>query len=111
MVKNGKPYSIENGRIDDALLTDLPIEDQERVIRWIKKNIAPRKTPNYSCSSYGIKHWLQNTIGIYLTNNQFKDAMWQCGYKPVNENKLNWNYRIKLIKHTEAEHDTWYSSI
>jgi len=37
MVKNGKPYSIENGRIDDALLTDLPIEDQERVIRWIKK--------------------------------------------------------------------------
>ena len=56
MVKNNRPYSIENGTIDDALITDLPIEQQERVFRWINKNIAPRKTPNYSCSSYGIKH-------------------------------------------------------
>ena len=42
----------------------------------------------------GIKHLLERDTGIYLTNNEFKDAMLQAGYEPVDPNELNWHYRI-----------------
>ena len=94
MIRNGRPYSIENGSIDAGLITDKSQEVQEAVYAWIRENIMPRKTPNRGRSSYGIKHILQGDTGIYLTNNEFKDAMMRCGYFPVDENELNWIYRI-----------------
>ena len=36
----------------------------------------------------------EKDTGLYLTNNEFKDAMLMCGYEPVNPNELNWNYCI-----------------
>lgn len=94
MMKNGRPYTNENGWEDSRLITDEPKEIQETVRRWIRENIVPRKTPTMTHSSYGMKHILEHDTGIYLTNNQFKDAMMDCGYMPVDENKLNWNYCI-----------------
>ena len=41
-----------------------------------------------------MKHLLERDTKIYMTNNQFKDAMLLCGYEPVDERLLNWNYRI-----------------
>lgn len=35
--------------------------------------------PDYT--SYGIKHILQSNTGIYLTNNEFKDAILLCGIR------------------------------
>ena len=52
------------------------------------------KTPNYEKTSYGLKHILQRDTGLYLTNNEFKDAMLLCGYEPVNPDTINWNYCI-----------------
>lgn len=94
MIKNGRPYSIENGSVDDGLITDKPQEIQEAVYAWITENIRSRKTHNRYHSSYGIKHILQGDCGIYLTNNEFKDAMMKCGFMPVNVNELNWTYCI-----------------
>ena len=94
MIRNGRPYSNENGTVDAGLITDKPLEVQETVYAWIRENITPRKTPNRYRSSYGIKHILQGDTGIYLTNNEFKDAMMRCGFLPVDENTLNWTYRI-----------------
>lgn len=94
MMQDGRPYSNENGYIDSALITDHPQEEVDRVCDWIEKNILPRQTPLYDWTSYGIKHLLQAETGIYLTNNEFKDAMLMCGYKPVNPNELNWSYCI-----------------
>ena len=94
MIRNGRPYSIENGFVDDGLITDKPREVQEEVYEWIRDNIIPRKTPNHRHSSYGIKHILQGDSGIYLTNNEFKDAMMRCGFLPVDADELNWIYRI-----------------
>lgn len=87
---NGRAYT--DG--DTALLTDLPIHQQQIVIAWIKGNIVKRKTPNYNHTSYGIKHWIQGIFHIYMTNNQFKDAMLLCGFYPVKETELNWVYCI-----------------
>jgi hypothetical protein len=94
MIKDNRPYTNENGWIDDELITDLPQDEMDKVLNWIKEKILPRKTV-YSCiTSYGLKHILDRDIGIYLTNNQFKDAMMMCGYKPKDANELNWHYFI-----------------
>jgi hypothetical protein len=79
---------------DTALLTDMTEGEQAKVTAWIRENILPRKTPLLSHSSYGMKHLLERDTKIYMTNNQFKDAMLLCGYEPVDERLLNWNYRI-----------------
>ena len=94
MIRNGRPYSIENGWEDAGLITDKPEEEQQAVEAWIRENICPRATPNDRHTSYGIKHILQHDTDIYLTNNEFKDAMMRCGFLPVRENDLNWTYRI-----------------
>lgn len=79
---------------DTALVTDMIEEEQEKIMAWIHENILPRGTPLLSRSSYGIKHLLERDTGIYMTNNQFKDAMLLCGYEPVDERLLNWSYCI-----------------
>lgn len=93
-----KTAKVVNGRAwtedDTALLTDMTEEEQAKVTAWIRGNILPRKTPLLSHSSYGMKHLLERDTKIYMTNNQFKDAMLLCGYEPVDEHLLNWNYRI-----------------
>lgn len=94
MIKNNRPYTDENGWIDESLVTDLSPEEQKIVIDWVKTNISPRKTVLFERTSYGMKHILESDTGIYLTNNQFKDAMLMCGFKPVDSNALNWNYCI-----------------
>lgn len=94
MIKNGRPYSDENGSIDDALITDHCKEEIEMVSEWIRSNIIRTKTPNYDKTSYSLKHIFEKDTGLYLTNNEFKDAMMLCDYNPVNPNSLNWNYCI-----------------
>ena len=94
MIRNGRPYSNENGYIDDGLITDKTREIQKTVYDWIAHNIVPRNTPNRWHSSYGLKHIFQSDTGIYLTNNEFKDAMLRCGFQPVDPAELNWTYCI-----------------
>lgn len=94
MMRNGKPYTNENGWEDKGLITEHPEDEQKIVMGWIRENIRPRKSKNGRHSSYGIKHILQDDTGIYLTNNEFKDAMLQAGYEPVDPGALNWIYRI-----------------
>ena len=94
MIKEGRPYSNENGSIDKALITEHDREEVNVVCEWIKTNLIRIKTPNYDKSSYGLKQVLEKDTGIYLTNNEFKDAMLMCGYEPVNPHELNWNYCI-----------------
>ena len=68
MIKNGRPYTDENGHVDDELLSDIPEDLQQIVLLWIQDNIRPIKSPNNWHSSYGIKHILQHDTNIYLTN-------------------------------------------
>jgi len=93
-MKNGRPYSIENGYEDADLITDRPQEEMETAMQWIANNIVPRKSPMLDRTSYGIKHILEHDTGLYLTNNEFKDAMLLSGYEPVDPDALNWSYCI-----------------
>lgn len=98
MIRNGRPYTNENGFIDKALITDRTDEEITNVSKWIKENIRVGKKILYGHTSYGMKHLLKHDTGIYLTNNEFKDAMLLSGYRPVNSNELNWRYRIVLLR-------------
>ena len=83
MIKNGRPYTNENGWEDAGLITDHPQEEQDIVLDWIRRNILPRKTVLHGRTSYGMKHILEHDTKIYLTNNEFKDAMMICGFEPI----------------------------
>ena len=98
MIKNERPYTNENGHVDEALITRRENEEIEAVSGWIKKNIRVGKKILQGHTSYGLKHILNHDIGIYLTNNEFKDALLLAGIKPVNPNELNWRYRIELTQ-------------
>ena len=98
MIKNGRPYSIENGSVDNALITNRDDDVIAAVGEWIRKNIRPAADILEGYTSYGMKHILQHDTKIYLTNNEFKDAMWLAGYKPVDPDELNWKYRIQLTR-------------
>lgn len=45
MMKDGRPYSIENGSVDAALISARPQHEIDAVFSWIDENISPRKTP------------------------------------------------------------------
>ena len=98
MIRNNRPYSIENGYIDETLITEKDEATIAAVSEWIKNNIRPAKKILQGHTSYGMKHLLEHDTGIYLTNNEFKDAMMLAGYSPVSPNELNWRYRIFLTR-------------
>lgn len=80
---------------DEETIKDLTLDEATTLVAWIQENFVPRKTANRWHTSYGLKHIFENSDGgFYVTNNQFKDAMLQAGFKPVEENMLNWYYRI-----------------
>ena len=83
MIRNGRPYTNENGFIDGALITDREDDVITAVDGWIRKNIRAGKKILQGHTSYGMKHLLERDTGVYLTNNEFKDAMLLAGYRPV----------------------------
>ena len=98
MIRNGRPYTNENGFIDGALITDREDDVITAVDGWIRKNIRAGEKILQGHTSYGMKHLLEHDTGVYLTNNEFKDAMLLAGYRPVNPDSLNWKYRIELTR-------------
>ena len=103
-IVNGHPWSIgcadpdsRNRGEDAALMADLPEDVQHQVSDWIFANIRRRESPNYEHDSYQLKHLIEKELGVYLTNNQMKDAMLNEGFFPVKENELNWHFFISQL--------------
>lgn len=89
-----RPYTDENGYVDEALIDSLKPEERETLLAWVKTYIHEATYVNHRRTSYGLKHLFQHDTGIYVTNNQFKDAMIECGFFPVDPDELNWKYKI-----------------
>ena len=79
---------------DTNVLADLAELEQKVILDFIKANIKSRKSPNWSHTSYGIKQLITRLTGVYITDNQMKDAMLMCGFKPVEEHWFRWVFRI-----------------
>ena len=102
MIKDEKPYSCEYNipwhthKVDDALITDLSEKEQEAAEIWIKSCVYPSSTKN-NHTSYGIKHMLEEVTNCYVSNNQGKDLFLKHGYRPIDPDELNWEYKVKII--------------
>lgn len=84
----------ELDQLDNALMSDLS-EDERRIVHdWIRDTFNPIKSYNVKRSTYSLKHLLESKTGIYLTNNQMKDALLNMGYKCQNEHKVNWYVNV-----------------
>lgn len=106
MIKNGRAYTLksENGLGDEcdqitqgSTMGGIDIAGfMSLVFGWIHYHISPASKTDTRHSSYSLKHMVGNDIGFYITNNQFKDAMLLCGYQPVDANKTNWLFKIRV---------------
>ena len=80
--------------IDDANEHDAPYVNEALVTAWIEKNLQPSKYVLEYYTSYTLKHILERDLGIYMTNNQMKCFLRDCGFYPVDAKVTNWKYRI-----------------
>lgn len=95
--RKGHPISVSGipaYYLDDELFRDISRRDQKEVLKWIDNNIVPRKTPNPTYHTYRLKHIIQWATGIYMTENQFKDAMLKAGYYPIDKYDSSWTFTI-----------------
>lgn len=108
MIKNGRPYTNENGHVDCDLIDTLAGEEIKTAICWVKTMLLPRKSVNNKHTSYGLKHIFSRQTGIYVTNNQFKDLMITCGYNPANKNELNWRFCISDLSFAFSRNSDYF---
>ena len=98
MLKNGRPYTCSSSGQDkdDALISDRFLEDIAIVGQWIREKMRKSRSI-YEANSYQLKHRLYRETNVYLTDNEFKDAMLLAGHKPVNPDEIRWRFRIAMI--------------
>lgn len=73
---------------------ELPAEERIELLAWIWSSLKPLKSKIHRSSSYGLKHLLEEDTGLYVTNGQFKGAMRDAGYEPVEPGERNWRFRV-----------------
>lgn len=84
-------------RIDDEIDYIVDNETIELVLEWVKKYIRPYEQVhiNYSHSSYGLKHIVEENLGIYVNNGVLKIAMAKLGFGISHRDSyLNPSYNI-----------------
>ncbi len=82
---------------DDPLdFLRLSEEEQKTITDWIDHVFDPDEDNICPESSYSLKHIYERDTEKYLTNGQFKGAMVQYGFDPVDPRELNCHYRIKI---------------
>jgi len=113
MIRDGRAYTLkkENGLGDEctqitsgATMGGIDTAGfMSLVFGWIHDHISPATRTYTRSTSYGFKHMVEEDIGHYITNNQFKDAMLLCGYQPVDPNKTNWMFKVKVSLPSDSE--------
>ena len=82
------------GTIDAKHFDELDKEYQEKSMAFIAKYCIPIRTINHRHTSYGMKHCLQAELGIYMSNNQFKELMLLSGFVPHRIDERNWTFNV-----------------
>ena len=75
-----------------ASFNELTPNEQERLLAFCSR-IHKIKSFNRNHTSYGLKH-LYEKIGGYVTNDAFKGAMMQSGFKVRDRNALNFCFNV-----------------
>lgn len=71
---------------------------KDYIKKWCELALKEIKTINYSApSSYGLKHYCENSIGIYVSNSEIIEVMKELGYNSRVFYGINHNYNISVI--------------
>jgi hypothetical protein len=73
---------------------ELPEESKVILKNWISENLSPRKAINKSYSSYGLNDLVEKDINEYFSNDEFKGAMLELGYRIKDPSAMNWYFGI-----------------
>ena len=112
IMKNGRPFTYSGFRYpnpwfpqltrpdedqhnDDSLITDLPEEKYQEALEVLQSWFIKSEKTSRRHTSYGMKHWLEDAIHHYVSNNQLKDAMLMLGFEPGDPDELNWCFKVK----------------
>lgn len=64
---------------------------------WVDNALVKTKILNsISPSSYGLKHLCEESIGVYVSNEEIKAAMISKGFMVDDCNNLNWHFNISV---------------
>jgi hypothetical protein len=70
-------------------------EERKKVLHiWINENLVPRKIINKSYSSYGLRDLIERDVKQYFSNDEFKGAMLELGYRVEDPTVTNWYFGI-----------------
>lgn len=69
---------------------------KEYIKAWCENALRPVKNINNNApSSYGLKHICEQSIGVYVSNDEFKEVMKELKFKHTKG--INHNYNISKI--------------
>lgn len=70
--------------------------NKELLQQWINERVKPYLIQSYnpSLTSYGLKHYFEREIGVYITNGAFKGGMLAAGILPQSHEALNWVFKV-----------------
>lgn len=98
IIQNGHPVTVSGSDRDNFLINDLTEAKKVEALDILREWFEPSTKTSLRHTSYGMKHWLEDAISCYVSNNQFKDAMLTLGFEPSNYSELNWCFKIKPTK-------------
>lgn len=75
---------------------DIPAESKHNaeIVKWIKDNLIEIQRLRNGHTSYGLKHYAEEDLGIYIKNGEFKYAMEEAGFHAYRTEHKNWSYAI-----------------
>lgn len=85
----------EDQHNDSGLITDLPEDKCKEALDTLSSWFIRSTKTSRRHTSYGMKHWLEDAIMHYVSNNQLKDAMLMLGFEPGDPDELNWYFKVK----------------
>lgn len=71
---------------------------KQYIKKWCELALTEIKTINYTApSSYGLKHYCEDAIGVYVSNTEIIEVMKELGYNSRIFYGINHNYNISKI--------------
>lgn len=111
IMQDGHPITISGNDKDDFLMSNLPEAKMSEALDILRGWFEPSNKTSLRHTSYGMKHWLEDAVSCYISNNQFKDAMLILGFEPSDYSELNWCFKIKptrVLKKYLEDSERWW---
>lgn len=71
---------------------------KDYIKKWCELALTKTKNINYNAnSSYGLKHYCEDAIGSYVSNDEIIEVMKELGYNSKIINNINYKYNISKI--------------